>query len=277
MKMTLDTDFTQDEIMVVSMSRLIEDNEVVVQGIATPMVAAAFLLARKTHAPNLKFASAIGQGLCQTPAPLSLLNVEELWLDKALSNIGFVRTAADILPNLRPKEFFRPAQIDKYGNFNNIAFGNNYQKPKMRLPGSGGIPDVTTFIDKTYLYVPRHTKVTFVQRLDFLSGLGYHPDRKKGKGPRAVISNLGIFEFVDGLMNLVSIHPGVPMDRIKKKTGFDLTISAHISETVPPSNEELTLLRQDIDPLSIRKLEMLSGASRRKLLKEIIISETCQP
>ena len=276
MTMTLETDFTPDEIMVVSMARMIDDNEVVVQGIATPMVAAAFLLARKTHAPNLKFASAIGQGLCQTPAPLSILNIEKLWLDQALSNIGFVRTAADILPNLRPKEFFRPAQIDRNGNFNNIAFGANYEKPRMRLPGSGGIPDVTTFIDKIYLYVPRHTKVTFVQQLDFLSGLGYHPDRTKGSGPRAVITNLGIFKFVDGIMNLASIHPGVTLNKIRMKTGFDLRISTQLPETIPPSNDELTLLRYDIDPLSIRKLETLSGASRRKLLKEIIIAEKYQ-
>jgi len=91
-----------------------------------------------------------------------------------------------------------------------------------------------------------------------------------------VITNLGIFEFVDGIMNLASIHPGVTLDKIRMKTGFDLSISAQITETIHPSNEELTLLRYDIDPLSIRKLEMLSGASRRKLLKEIIIAEKNQ-
>ena len=135
------------------MSRQIHNQEVVAQGIATPLVTAAYLLARKTHAPDLYFASAIGQGISRKPAPLSLTRVENLWLDFSLTNIGFVRAAADILPNLRPKEFFRPAQIDPHGNFNNIAFGKDYFHPRFRLPGSGGIPDVTTFIDDRAIYL----------------------------------------------------------------------------------------------------------------------------
>jgi acyl CoA:acetate/3-ketoacid CoA transferase beta subunit len=271
--MTSAMNFSKDEMMVVCISRLIENDEVVVQGIATPMVAAAFLLAKKTHAPDLKFASAIGQGICQTPAPLSILNVEGLWLDKALSNIGFVKTACDILPSLRPKEFFRPAQIDKSGNFNNIAFGTNYKKPKLRLPGTGGIPDVTTFINKIYLYVPRHSKVTFVQKLDYLSGLGYHSERTKGSGPCAVVSDLGLFQFKNGEMILVSYHPGFSIEKIQRKTGFDLNISSNVFETSPPTINELNLLRNEIDPLGIRRLEMLSGSSRRKIIREIIQTE----
>ena len=139
--------YTPDEIMAVCMSRQIQDGEVVAQGIATPLVTAAYLLARMTHAPNLYFVSAIGQGICRDPAPMNLSNIESLWLDRALTNVGFVRAAADVLPSLRPKEFFRPGQIDQYGNFNNIAFGENYAKPRLRLPGTGGIPDVTTFSD----------------------------------------------------------------------------------------------------------------------------------
>ncbi|MCJ7700458.1 MAG: hypothetical protein MUO62_02650, partial [Anaerolineales bacterium] len=164
-------DCSPDEIMVVCMARQVKDGEVVVQGLATPMVAAAYLLARQTHAPNLYFASAIGQGICKHPAPLSISQVESLWLDRAITNIGFVRTAADVLPSLRPKEFFRPGQIDHQGNFNNLAIGKDYAKPRLRLPGAGGIPDVTTFADDVLLYVPRHSRVTFVPELDFISGL----------------------------------------------------------------------------------------------------------
>ena len=160
-------EFTLDEIMVVCMSRQIRDGEVVAQGLATPLVAAAYLLARHTHAPNLYFASAIGQGICRQPAPLSLIQVESLWLDRAITTGGFVQAVADVLPRLRPKEFFRPAQVDPHGNFNNIAFGKDYRHPRLRLPGSGGIPDVTTFIDHIYLYVPRHSRLTFVHKLDF--------------------------------------------------------------------------------------------------------------
>ncbi len=265
--------FTPDEIMVVCMSRCIDDGEVVVQGLATPLVASAFLLARHTHAPNLYFASAIGQSICREPAPLSLTRVESLWLDRALTGVGFVRVAADVLPRLRPKEFFRPAQVDANGNFNNIAFGKNYRAPRLRLPGSGGIPDVTTFLDNIHLYVPRHSRVTFVRQLDFRSGLGHHPARIHGAGPRVLISDLGVFDFVDGKMRLLSHHPGVEVKRIQAKTGFDLNLSEHIQETIAPTLEELELIREVIDPLGIRKLELLSGAERRVHLREIIAQE----
>jgi glutaconate CoA-transferase, subunit B len=269
-------DFTPDEIMITAMARQVKDGEVVAQGIATPLVAAAYLLARKTHAPNLYFASAIGQGICRQPAPLGISQIESLWLDRALTTVGFVRAAADVLPTLHPKEFFRPGQIDKYGNFNNIAFGTDYTQPKLRLPGSGGIPDVTTFISDIHLYVPRHTKVTFVQKLDFLSGLGYHPRRTHGAGPKYLISNLGQFDFFNDQMRLISYHPGTSIHRIQAKTNFELEISPTVHETSPPSPAELRLLREEIDPLGIRRLESLSGAARRKLLHEILAQEKLQ-
>jgi glutaconate CoA-transferase subunit B len=277
-----DIDFTPDEMIVVCMARQVEDGEVVVQGIATPLVAAAYLLARLTHAPNLYFASAIGQAICKQPAPLSLLHVESLWLDRGIKNVGFVRVAADVLPRLRPKEFFRPAQLDTHGNFNNIAFGKDYRHPRLRLPGSGGIPDVTTFISDIFLYVPRHSRVTFVEKLDFLSGLGYHPCRVMGSGPRCLITDLGQFDFVpieshtgevEHCMRLVSYHPGVPVAQIQAKTGFSLQISENLEETNPPTEEELRLLREEIDPLGIRRLERMSGTERRSLLQEIILQE----
>lgn len=265
--------FTADEIMVVCMARQVQDGEIVAQGLATPLVGAAYLLARHTHAPHLYFASAIGQGVCSQPAPLGLTRVESLWLDRSLTNVGFVRAAADVLPNLRPKEFFRPAQVDSAGNFNNIAFGEDHRRPRLRLPGTGGIPDVTTFIDDIHLYVPRHSKLTFVQELDFLSGLGYHPERTKGSGPRYLISDLGQFDFAKGRMRLTSYHPGVEISRIQARTGFELEIAPDIHETPRPTEEELRLLREEIDPLGIRKLEALSGSARRQLLHEIIAVE----
>lgn len=268
--------FTPDEVMVVRMARQVEDGEVVAQGLATPLVAAAYLLARRTHAPNLYFASAIGQGVCSRPAPLGLTRVESLWLDRSLTNVGFVRAAADVLPCLRPKEFFRPGQVDSAGNFNNIAFGDDYQQPRLRLPGTGGIPDVTTFISDIHLYVPRHSRVTFVAKLDFLSGMGYHPERKHGAGPRYLISDMGEFDFANGRLRLVSCHPGVSIQRIQARTGFELEIAPDVHETPHPTEEELHLLREEIDPLGIRRLESMSGAGRRQLLHEIIALETAQ-
>ena len=269
--------YTPDEIMVVCISRQVRNGEIVAQGLATPLVAAGYLLARKTHAPDLFFASAIGQTVCRQPAPLKILQVEKLWLDRAIVNLGFVRAVVDMLPRLRPMEFFRPGQVDPHGNFNNIAFGKDYRKPRLRLPGSGGIPDVTTFIDDIYLYVPRHSRVTFVPQLDFLSGLGHNKSRTHGSGPRYLISDLGQFDFngdpPEKRMRLVSYHAGSSINRIQAKTGFELEISSDVQETSPPSAEELRILRQEIDPLRIRQLELLSGSQRRSLLHEIIDAE----
>lgn len=259
--------------MVVCMARQVKDGEVVAQGLATPLVAAAYLLARQTHAPNLYFTSAIGQGICRQPSPLSLSRVESLWLDRALNNANFVRAAADILPNLCPKEFFRPGQIDPLGNFNNIAFGQDYRHPRLRLPGTGGIPDVTTFISDIYLYVPRHSRVTFVEELDFCSGMGHNPQRTHGAGPRYLVSDLGQFDFANGRMRLISYHPNSSIAQIRSRTGFNLEVSPEAIETPALSVEEIRLLREEIDPLGIRRLESLSGAARRQLLTEILLQE----
>lgn len=269
---------TPDEIMVCCIARQIQDGEVVAQGLATPLVAAGYLLARLTHAPTLYFASAIGQGLCRQPAPLGLSRIESLWLDRALTNIGFVRAVTEALARLQPKEFFRPGQIDPCGNFNNIAIGKNYlthnpPQPRLRLPGSGGIPDVTTFISDIYLYVPRHSRATFVSQLDVCSGLGHHPLRRYGKGPNYLISDLGQFDFQPGRMRLISCHPGVRIEHIQSRTGFDLVVSPDLHETPLPSEAELKLIREEIDPLGIRRLEILGGAARKQLIREILASE----
>jgi glutaconate CoA-transferase subunit B len=265
-------DFPPEDMMVVCMAHQVNDGEIVAQGLATPLVAAAYLLARRTHAPSLFFASAIGQGVCSQPAPLGLTRVESLWLDRSLTTVGFVRAAADVLPRLRPKEFFRPAQVDSQGNFNNIAFGKDYRHPRLRLPGTGGIPDVTTFIHEIHLYVPRHSRLTFVPQLDFLSGLGHNPRRTHGEGPRYLVTDLGQFDFAGGRMRLVSYHPGVEVKKIQARTGFELEIADDLQETPVPTAEELKLL-EEIDPLGIRRLELLSGAERRQLLYEIIEHE----
>lgn len=270
---------TPDEIMITCIARQIHDGETVAQGLATPLIAAAYLLARYTHAPHLYFMSAIGQGICRQPAPLGLARIEELWLDRAINSVGFARAVTEILPSLQPKEFFRPGQIDQYGNFNNIAFGKDYlttRSLRLRLPGSGGIPDVTTFISAIYLYVPRHSRVTFVAKLDLCSGMGHHPQRTHGAGPKYLTSDLGLFDYANGKMRLISYHPGVTINQIQSRTGFDLEISPEVHVTPIPSKEELRLLREEIDPLGIRRLESMSGAARRNLLHEILDREVTE-
>jgi glutaconate CoA-transferase subunit B len=266
-------DIKSEDLLCVCISRQVEDGEILAQGLATPLVAAGYLLAWHTHAPNSFFASAIGQSICKEGAPLGLETVEALWLDKAVSTFGFVNAATELLPRFKPKEFFRPGQVDLFGNFNNIAFGRDYQRPRLRMPGSGGIPDVTPILDDVYLYVPRHSRVTFVKELDYVSGLGYHPERVSGRGANYLVSDLGQFDFAHGRMRLTHIHPGVALDRVIAKTGFELEVAEELKVTEPPSKREIDLLDNVIDPLGIRSLEQMSGAKRRAALREMLLKE----
>jgi glutaconate CoA-transferase subunit A len=267
---------TPDEIIVSCIAQQITDGEVLAQGIATPLVAAGYLLARLTHAPHVYFASAIGQGMCRDAAPLGISRIESLWLDRSLTNIGFGRAVTEILPTLLPREFLRPGQVDRFGNINNIAIGKTYLvdgKSRLRLPGSGGHPDVTNFMTRVCLYVPRHSRVTFVEQLDVCSGMGWQPARHHGSGPIYLVSDLGQFDFANNQLRLTSYHPGVTIPQIQARTGFSLEIAQDIHETPLPSAEALRLLRDEIDPLGVRRLELLSGSPRRQLLQEILERE----
>ena len=266
-------DYSIDELISVCLSRQVRDGDVWAQGINTPLVSAGLMLGKIRHAPNARFTSAIGQALVQDWGPLGITTIEDLWVGKGLTHLGFATGAAEILPSYQPKEFFRPAQVDALGNLNNIAFGSDYERPRMRLPGSGGIPDVTPCYDHTYLYVPRHSRLTFVEQCDFISGLGHVPWRKTGGGPRYLITDLGQFDWQGGRMRLTSLHPGVDLTRAQRKTGFELAVAPDLRETPAPEEEELRLLREEIDPLGTRKLETLAGGARKRLLREILRME----
>jgi glutaconate CoA-transferase, subunit B len=263
-------EFTVDELISVCISRQVVNGEVLAQGINTPLVMAGFILAKCTHAPDVRFGAAIGQAICQDWSPLSIGRAEDGWLQNGLAHVGFATAAVDLLPGYNPKEFFRPAQVDAVGNFNNIAFGQDYERPRMRLPGTGGIPDVSTYSEHVYLYVPRHSRLTFVEKVDFVSGLGHVPQRRRGRGPNYCITDLGQFDWHDGRMRLISYHPGVSVEKIQQKTGFSLTIAPDVHETPPPQLDEIRLLREVIDPLGVRKLEVLGGGARKALLREIL-------
>lgn len=266
-------DYTIDELLAVCIARQVADGDILAHGMATPLVAAGYILAQRTHAPHATFASAIGQGVVHGWAPLGVAQAEALWLGKAVTTTSFVTIAADLLHTFAPKEFFRPAQIDRAGNSNNIALGKDYYRPRLRLPGTAGIPDVSVFSEQMYMYVPRHSRVVFVPALDFMSGMGHHPDRRRGRGPRYLVSDLGQFDWYDGQMRLVSLHRGVSLERVRAKTGFELLIAPDLHETPPPTVEDLRLLRESIDPLGVRRLETLAGSARRELLRDILARE----
>jgi acyl CoA:acetate/3-ketoacid CoA transferase beta subunit len=271
------SEFTIDELISVCIARQVVDGEVLAQGLNTPLVMAGFILAHLTHAPNAKFGSAIGQSICTRWSPLGILRQEDAWMENGLLHPGFVVAALDLLPKFNPKEFFRPAQIDRHGNTNNVAFGRDMSKPRMRLPGTGGIPDVTVYSEQVYFYVPRHSPITFVERLDCMSGMGESENRVRGLSPRYLVTDLGQFDWAHGLMRITHLHPDVTLEQVRRRTGFPLGAAPDLRETDPPSAEELRLLRDVIDPLGVRRLEILSGSARKDLLREILEKETYSP
>lgn len=260
---------TAAEQMVVCMARLVEDGEVVAHGIATPLVGSALILAKRTHAPEAYFACAVGNSLTFRPGKVSLTHPEEHTLGGCLMAWGFADAACSILPWHRPKEFFRPAQVDAGGNFNNVCLGD-YAKPRVRLPGCGGIADVTNYSPRIYLYVPRHTRDAFPERIDFRSGIGFPPEggaagRWPGStspGPRLVITDRCVMDFADGRLRIASLHAGQTLASVRENTGFALPAVEPTPQTLPPTAEELRLLREEIDPHGLRDLELLGTRDR---------------
>jgi len=275
------SDYTVDEMMTVLMAREVRNNDVMIVGVATPMVWAAFTLAKVTHAPDAIYHYIMGNTFVLEPRQVSLLYLE-MNTARAYRFQDSVECTLESLPSdkLTTIEFFRPAQIDQYGNSNNICIGD-WKKPKIRLPGAAGIFDFSMFYARgSFLYTPRHDTRTFVptEKLDFISGVGF-PDGKTsicgGSGPQCVITNLAYLDFDDDTksMKLGSIHPGVDLEALKDSTGFELIIPNELKETLPPTIKEIQLLREKVDPLNIRKLEVLSGNERKELLDDIIQKE----
>ena len=274
-------DYSPDEMMTVLMAREVRNDDVMIVGVATPILWAAFTLAKVTHAPDAIYHYIMGNTFVKEPRQVSLLYLE-MNTARAYRFQDSAECTLESLPSdkLTTIEFFRPAQLDQYGNSNNICIGD-WNKPKIRLPGAAGILDFSMFYARgSYLYTPRHDKRTFIptEKLDFISGVGF-PEGKHsvcgGAGPQCVITNLAYLDFdeTSKKMRLASNHPGVDVESIKESTGFDLIISKDIKETEPPSIREIKLLREKVDPLSIRKLEALAGNEREELLNEIIKKE----
>jgi acyl CoA:acetate/3-ketoacid CoA transferase beta subunit len=273
--------YTVDEIMTVLMAREVRNDDVMIVGVATPMVWAAFTLAKLTNAPDAIYHYIMGNTFVMEARQVSLLYLE-MNTARAYRFQDSVECTLESLPSekLTTIEFFRPAQIDQYGNTNNICIGD-WEKPKIRLPGAAGILDFSMFYARgSFLYTPRHDKRTFVLTKDlfFTSGVGFpdgNPSVCGGSGPQCVVTNLGYLDFEEKTkrMRLSSIHPGIDIDTVKESTGFDLIIPDNLATTEPPTEKELKLLREEVDPLNIRKLEVLSGHEREELLDEIIQNE----
>jgi len=153
------------------------------------------------------------------------------------------------------------SQIDRYGNHNFACIGP-HARPKAQLLGMRGAPGNTIHHPTSY-WVPAHSPRVFVERVDVVSGVGY--DRAAALGPagryhqiRRVVSDLGVFDFAtpDHRMRLVSVHPGVTVDEVVKRTGFALAVPEEVPETRAPTPEELHLIREVLDPEDARTREV---------------------
>ena len=274
-------DYTIDELMTVLMAREVRNDDVMIVGVATPMVWAAFTLAKLTHAPDAIYHYIMGNTFVQETRQVSLLYLE-MNTARAFRFQDSVECTLESLPSdkLTTIEFFRPAQIDQYGNSNNVCIGD-WEKPKIRLPGAAGILDFSMFYARgSFIYTPRHDTRTFVptEKMYFISGVGFpngKPSICGGLGPQCVITNLAYLNFdeVSKRMRLGTIHPNVDIETVKDSTGFDLIIPKDLKETKPPTVKEIKSLREKVDPLGIRKLEVLAGQKREKKLNEIIKKE----
>jgi glutaconate CoA-transferase, subunit B len=223
--------YTQDEMMAVEAARRLDDGTVCFVGIGLPSLAAN--LARATHAPSCiliyesgtigakpqELPLSIGDGeLAETAdAVVSVPEMFAYWLQGERIDVGFLGAA----------------QIDRHGNLNSTVIGD-YERPKVRLPGGGGAPEIATSVRDVFVML-RQTPRAFVERLDFKTSTG--------ERVRVVVTDLGILEPQGGELTLTRVHPGVDVDQAREATGWELRVADDLCETEPPTDSELAALR----------------------------------
>lgn len=266
---------TPDELICVSIARSVEDGDVLMEGIGALLPTAGYELARATHAPNAIGLSPVGGVFRTGVVPLSLDRYELDTMSAARKRFGYGEIALWYLPayigraGTRWMEFVRPAQVDAQANTNNVVVGRR-SPPQVRLPGAVGLPDVAALCRRVCLYVPRHDRRTFVERVDFASTAGRLREGELDAPPR-VVTNLGVFAFrSEGGLVAESLHPGVAAEEVEAATCFEVEIPSSTPTTPLPSAEELRLLREEIDPLGLRRLELVSGPARYRLIREML-------
>lgn len=240
--------YTSAEMMTVTASRALKNGMTCFVGIGLPSEAAN--LARLTHAPDvvLIYESgtiqtkpdvlplSIGDGELAETA-LTTVAVPEMfryWLQGGRINVGFLGTA----------------QIDRFSNLNTTLVGD-YREPKVRLPGGGGAPEIATNAGEVFITL-KHSKRTFVDKVDFITTLGFGRDGKGrdkvpniGKGPTRVITDLCVMKPDEDTKELVvvSLHPGVTSEEVINATGWEILFSDQLDSTPEPSAKELEILR----------------------------------
>lgn len=243
-----DIGYRPDEMMTVAAARALGDGTVCFVGIGAPSVAAN--LARRTHAPHLVLVYESGTiGAKPTALPLSIgdgeladtadavVPVPEIfayWLQGGRIDVGFLGAA----------------QVDRHANLNSTVIGE-YEHPTVRLPGSGGAPEIAASCREVIILIRQNLR-TFVEHLDFRSSVGFGDgpgDRERlglrGKGPQLVITDLGLLRPDPDTCELVltHLHPGVDVDAAVAACGWKLQVADDLAVTDPPTTHELSVLR----------------------------------
>jgi glutaconate CoA-transferase subunit B len=244
--------FNPTELLICTASRLMPDKTTAFIGTGIPMVAAS--LAQKLHAPDLMTVFEFGgTGAELDPLPTAVGGRRTFHRAVAASGIcDIIETAQR---GFIEYGFLGGAQIDPYGNLNSTVIGE-YKKPKVRLPGSGGGNDVGSHCWKT-IAIMLHDKMRFVEKVDFVTTPGYlsGPGAREtaglpaNTGPFRVVTSLAILGYHPETkrMMLLATQPGVAIDQVVENTGFELVITDEVEQNPPPSEEELRILREEVD------------------------------
>ena len=240
--------YTPEEMMTVAAARTLPDGAVCFVGIGLP--SAACNLARLTHAPGLVLIYESGTvGTRPTVLPLSIGDGE--LAQTACTVVPLPEIFAGYLQRGRVDiGFLGAAQIDRYGNLNSTVIGD-YASPAVRLPGAGGAPEIATHA-RDIIVVMSQTPRSFVERLAFRTTAGFLEggDARAvaglpGRGPRAVITDLGVLgpEPESRELVLSALFDGVTVERAREACGWPLRTAAHVETIAPPTAAELATLR----------------------------------
>jgi glutaconate CoA-transferase subunit B len=245
-------DYTPSEMMIVASARQLAGERVCFVGIGPPNIACN--LARRTVSPQLELVYEAGVfGADPKRLPLSI--GDPTLVTGSLSVVSMFEIFGYYLQRgLVDVAFLGASQIDPWGNVNTTVIGE-YQRPKVRLPGSGGACEISINAHKTFVIMPQNSR-SFVTEVDFVTSPGHlggkRPKEWLGSGPSVVVTGLGVYRFSsEGRMFLASIHPGVSLDDVRDHTGWDLDVAPDLVVTEPPTALELSLVRDELDPEGI--------------------------
>lgn len=266
-----------DEIMADRLSRMLADGDVASTGAVSPLANVACRLARATHAPRLYLMTFTAGHLDVPGGPLTLSLYEPADAAAAAAHGGGEEVyAAWYQAGRVTHEIIGAAQVDAEGRVNNLELARPTGAP-VRLAGQGGMSDVANMHAEHVLYLPRHTPQALVARVAVASSArGVAGARRKEYGYRPggthVLTNLCLFRLDEAAGRLVVAEtmPGVSRAAIAAATGFAVTFAPDCRPIAPPAPDRLALLRRQIDPLGLRRLEFAPGRERGALIDDII-------